>query len=122
MKLAELFETVLNEGHAWSILPATMTLYNKRTVTLLQAAAEWDHCTILLCKNSEGRTCFVSSSGSFDQYKDYVGKTYDVRHDQTQQSKGRYTVFNVVEIKNGEIVHQANDKELGVKASLSVFK
>lgn len=120
MKLADLFEAWGNGG--WAILPATMALYNRRTVDLITAASEWDGSTILICKNSEGRTCFVSSAGGYDEYAKDVGKTFETYHDQTGKSKGAYTIINVVEIKGKEIVKQVNDKELKAKASLSVFK
>lgn len=121
MKLSE----ILNEGFKgdWAILPATMTLYDKRTVDIIRAASEWTECTILVCHNEDDRICFVSSAG--DAYKYYagdVGKSYSTHHDQTGVSKGRYTIKNVVHFFDGEIKNKVNEVGLKEKASLSVFK
>lgn len=123
MKVNEL----LFEGYKgdWAILPATMELYNKRTVDIITAASTWDDAAILVCKNEKDRTCFVSSAdgtSSFKYYKGEVGKSFSTYHDQTGGSKGRYTVKNVVHIKNGEIVDKVNDEGIKEKASLAVFK
>lgn len=129
MKLSELFEELLSERYGdWVILPATMALYNKRIVTLVQAADEWKNrpTTILICtkhENGKERFCFVSSSGdAFDHYEKDIGKTFEAVHDQTGQSKGRYKLVNVVVLKDGEILKQSNDTGVKAKASLSVFK
>lgn len=123
MKISEL----LFEGYKgdWAILPATMELYGKRTVDIIKAASEWDKCVILVCKNEDGRVCFVSSAGgeaAYKSYKSYVGKSYSTHHDQTGASKGQYSVINVVYIKDGEIEDSVNKEGLDKKASLSVFK
>lgn len=122
MKLKELFEAYRGD---WAILPATMELYGKRTVDLITAASEWEGYgeTILICKNSDNRTCFVGSAGNaFDRYSKDIGKTFSTYHDQTGASKGGYKIINVVYLKDGSIVKSANDTELKAKASLAVFK
>lgn len=112
----------------WAILPATMSLYNKRTVDLKTAASEWqDHpTTILICsklENGRERYCFVSSwSDAFDHYKPQIGQSFHAVHDQTGQSKGMYKLLNVVVLQHGEILKQANNQGINAKASLSVFK
>lgn len=130
MKLSELLsESLLNERYGdWTILPATMALYNKRTVDLVTAASEWKNhaTTILICTKHDGgkeRICFVSSSGDqFDHYEKLIGRSFEAMHDQTMQSKGMYKLVNVTVLKNGEILKKANETGLKVKASLSVFK
>lgn len=123
VKVSEL----LFEGYNgdWAILPATMELYNRRTVDIITAASTWDESVILVCENEQGRICFVSSAGgksTYDYYKDDIGKSYSTYHDQTGASKGRYKIKNVVHIKNGEIVDKVNDEGINKKASLAVFK
>lgn len=112
--------------HDWTILPATMTLYNKRTVDIITAASEWAPrpTTILICiKLGEKRFLFVSSSGdAFNHYKDDIGKMFHTVHDQTQASKGMYKLVNVAVIKDSKIEKSVNDTGLDAKASLSVFK
>ena len=129
MKIFELFESILSERHGdWVILPATMALYNKRTVDLVTAASEWENrpTTILICTKHEGgkeRFCFVSSaSDSFDHYVKGIGRSYEAIHDQTMKSKGMYKLVNVVVLKDKEIIKKANETGLKSKASLSVFK
>ena len=129
MKLTDLFESTLNERYGdWVILPATMALYNKRTVDLIGAAAEWQPraTTILICtkhENNKDRFCFVSSSGDqFDHYEKMIGHSFEAIHDQTGKSKGVYKLVNVTVIKDSEVVKKANVTGLKVKASLSVFK
>lgn len=117
----------MKEGYNgdWAILPATMELYGKRTVDIIKAASEWDEATILVCKNEQGRICFVSSAGgekSYDYHKGEVGKSFSTHHDQTGASKGDYTVLNVVWVKGDDIVKKVNDEGLKTKASLAVFK
>ena len=115
----------------WVILPATMALYNKRTVNIVDAASEWkeQETTILVCTKGRGngtdRYAFVSSSGdAFDQYKGKIGHVFSASHDQTGASKGDYRLKNVVVLKDGEIKKKVNDEgtDPKVKASLSVFK
>jgi len=121
MKVSEL----LTEGYNgdWSILPATMELYNRRTVDIITAASTWDEATILVCKNEDGRICFVSSAGNaMSHYEKDIGKSFSTHHDQTGASKGRYTVLNVVYVKGDKIVDKANDVGIDKKASLAVFK
>ena len=103
MKILELFESALNERYGdWVILPATMALYNKRTVNLVDAASEWKtHATtILICtkhENNKERFCFVSSSGNqLEQYEKQIGRSFEAMHDQTGKSKGLYKLVNVV--------------------------
>jgi hypothetical protein len=117
----------INEGYKgdWAILPATMELYNKRTVDIITAASTWDEATILVCENEQGRICFVSSAGgksSFDHHKDEIGKSFSTHHDQTGASKGMYKVLNVVWVKGKEIVNKVNETGIKGKASLAVFK
>lgn len=106
-------------GRSWAILPATMSLYNRRTVDIITAASHWDDEWIYVCKNKEGRICFLGSSGPGIAK---VGETHDTHHDQTGASKGPYKVINIVHIKKGEIVSKENEEGLNVKASLAVFK
>lgn len=110
----------------WVILPATMALYNRRTVDIITAASTWqpDATTILICtKPGEKRFLFVSSAhDSFDHYKKEIGKTFHAVHDQSGASKGMYKLINVAVIKDGKIVKNANEEGLKAKASLSVFK
>lgn len=106
-------------GRSWAILPATMALYNRRTVDILTAASHWDDEWIYVCKNKEGRICFLGSSGPGIAK---VGETHETHHDQTGASKGPYKVINIVHIKKGEIVSKENEEGLNVKASLAVFK
>jgi len=112
----------------WVILPATMALYNRRTVDIVTAASTWKNhdTTILVCEKDENgkkRFAFVSSSGdAYDDYKKDIGKTFHAVHDQTQASKGMYKLVNVVVLKGGEILKNANDIGLKAKASLCVFK
>lgn len=128
MKLFELFQPLQEARHFdWIILPATMALYNKRTVDIITAASEWKNhaTTILVCTkpDDKNRICFVASSGNdFDSYEKKIGRHYEAGHDQTGQSKGSYKLVNVVVIKDGEIVKQANDVGVKSKASLAVFK
>jgi hypothetical protein len=130
MKIAELLsESFLTERADWIILPATMALYNKRTVDLVTAASEWKNhaTTILICTKAKGydkeRFCFVSSSGDcFDEYEKRIGNSFEAQHDQTMQSKGLYKLVNVVVLKDGDILKKANETGLKAKASLSVFK
>ncbi len=119
-----LSEILVEAQQSWAILPATMALYNKRTVNLIDAAGAWVRgATILICKNEQGRTCFVSSTGTdIKSYADYVGKSYPTHHDQTGSSKGIYKVVNVVVVQGDEITDKVNDVGLKEKASLSVFK
>lgn len=115
----------LDEGFRgdWAILPATMTLYGKRTVGIIEAASTWDKCSIFVCqKDGESRLLFVSGSGEYEGYGINIGQSYSTYHDQTGASKGLYTVLNMVYIVNGEIVKKENDIGLDKKASLSVFK
>ena len=105
----------------WAILPATMALYGKKVVDIQTAASEWDSCTIYVCsKEGRNRPLFVSSAGTMSGIK--IGESYSTYHDQTGVSKGNYTVLNIVEFKDGEIVNSANDVGLTGKASLAVFK
>lgn len=99
-----------------------MSLYNKRTVDIITAASAWDDETILVCKNEQGKTKFVGTSGSFEEYEKLVGTSHMTHHDQTMASKGKYAVVNVVHIEKGEIKKKVNDVGLKEKASLSVFK
>ncbi len=114
--------------HDWVILPATMALYNRRTVDIITAASTWapDATTILICtKSGEGkdRFLFVSSSGdAYNHYDKDIGKSFHAVHDQTQASKGMYKLVNVVVVKDSKIVKKANDTGINAKASLSVFK
>jgi hypothetical protein len=122
--LKELLNILTEVRSDWSILPATMALYNRRTVDIITAASEWkDHdTTILVCKKGE-RTCFVSSSSdSYDYYAKDIGKSFTTMHDQSMVSKGTYKLVNVVVLKGGKILKQANDIGINEKASLSVFK
>lgn len=111
---------------SWAILPATMVLYNRRTVDVITAASTWDEVTILVCEvdDHKGKTrlAFVSSAGGFDHYVNYVGKTYSAHHDQTRAYKGEYKVVNVIRVENGEIVNKVNEIGVNKKASLAVFK
>lgn len=125
--LLELLEINERYNHAdWHILPATMALYNRRTVDIITAASTWapDATTILICKkNGESRVLFVSSAGDgFDHYKKDIGKSYHAVHDQSGADKGMYKVLNVAVIKDGKIEKSVNDEGLKAKASLSVFK
>lgn len=127
--LSTLFESLLSERRGdWTILPATMALYNKRTVDLVTAASEWKTrpTTILICTKHESgkeRFCFVSSChDEFDHYEKDIGKSFEAMHDQTMQSKGMYKLVNVVILKDGEILKKANETGVKAKASLSVFK
>jgi hypothetical protein len=112
--------------HDWTILPATMALYNRRTVDIITAASTWAPrpTTILICKKAgESRVLFVSSSGdAYDHYVKDIGKSFHAVHDQTQASKGMYKLLNVAVIKDSKIEKSANDEGLKAKASLSVFK
>jgi len=119
MKISELLsESLLTERADWTILPATMALYNKRTVDLVTAASEWKNhaTTILICTKhdtNKERFCFVSSSGDqFDHYEKMIGRSFDAQHDQTMKSKGLYKLVNVAVLKNGEILKNANDTGL----------
>jgi hypothetical protein len=117
---------------SWSILPATMALYNKRVVDIVTAASCWSPGpeTILVCSKSEGsgrsdkvRLLFVASSGdSYDYYLKDIGKSFETHHDQTGVSKGFYKIENVVIIADDKIAKSANAIGLNIKASLSVFK
>lgn len=113
-------------SRSWSILPATMALYNKRTVDIKTANSTWGEGTVLVCEvtgsNGKDRLAFVHSAGHYDNYVSYVGKLYAAHHDQTGASKGYYKVVNVVGFKNNEIENKVNDIGLNVKASLAVFK
>ena len=112
--------------HDWHILPATMALYNRRTVDIVTAASTWapDATTILICKkHGENRFLFVSSSGdAYAHYDKDIGQSFHAVHDQTQASKGMYKLINVAVVKDGKIVKHANEEGLKAKASLSVFK
>lgn len=121
MLLLEELLTILEryDSSGWYILPATMELYNRRTVDIIKAASEWGDAVIYVCKNDQNRTCFVSSSGDLG-YK--VGSRHRAYHDQTRASKGTYEIINIVTIKNGEIVDKKNDLGINEKASLAVFK
>ena len=122
MKLSELMEGFKGD---WAILPATMELYGRRTVDIITAASEWDDEVILVCKNEQGRTCFVGSAGgksAFDSHVKDVGKSFSTYHDQTGGSKGNYKVINVVRVAKGEITDKVNDEGIKEKASLAVFK
>jgi hypothetical protein len=110
-------------ARGWAILPATMVLYGKRVVDIMTAVSEWGSGTVYVCSKDEGgrsRILFVVSAGGGVGAK--VGETYEAFHDQTGASKGMYTVLNVVQIADNEIVSKANDVGLNVKASVSVFK
>lgn len=109
-------------GRGWAILPATMALYGKRTVDIKTAASTWDDTWIYVCGKDEGdrsRILFLASSGDLG-YK--VGHSNETYHDQTGNSKGEYTILNIVHIVDGEIVSSQNDIGLTGKASLAVFK
>ena len=127
--LSSLFESLLSERRGdWTILPATMALYNKRTVDVVTAGSEWAPrpTTILICTKYEGdkeRFCFVSSAGNaYDHYEKDIGRSFEAMHDQTMKSKGMYKLVNIVLLKDGKVEKSANDTGLKVKASLSVFK
>lgn len=110
-------------SRGWIILPATMNLYGKRTVTLDEAISEWGSGTIYICtkeENGKDRILFVASAG--DGVGAQVGQTYEAFHDQTHASKGFYTVMNIVKYEDNEMVSKANNFGLNAKASLSVFK
>jgi hypothetical protein len=131
IRYGDLEKVTIEEGYRgdWAILPATMSLYGKRVVDLITAASTWSNhdTTILVCKKTEAdgreRFAFVSSGhDDFDHYSAKIGKSYSTYHDQTGQDKGRYTIVNVVVLKNNQIVKHVNDVGLRVKASLAVFK
>ena len=113
----------------WAILPATVALYGRKTVDIITAASEWASSadTILVCSkekpNGQRRFAFISSAGDcMKQYREDIGKEFSAFHDQTGVSKGYYRIENVVVLKGGKIIKQANSIGLNVKASLSVFK
>lgn len=109
-------------GRGWAILPATMVLYNKRTVDIITAASTWDDSVIYVCgkeENGKNRILFLASSGDLG-FK--VGTSSETYHDQTGASKGVYTVLNIVHIVDGQIVSKENNIGLDKKASLAVFK
>lgn len=109
-------------GRGWAILPATMALYNKRTVDIITAASTWDDCVIYVCskeENGKDRILFLASSGDLGIK---VGTSSETYHDQTGASKGNYTVMNIVHIVDGQIVSKSNNIGLDKKASLAVFK
>lgn len=113
-----------SSGRSWALLPATMALYNRRTVDIITAASTWmpGRETIYVCskmENGRKRLLFAASAGE-PFYK--VGETYSVYHDQTQAYKGEYTIENVVVIENNEIVSKVNDIGLKEKCSVAVFK
>lgn len=117
-------QSALNEvyGRGWAILPATMALYDKRTVDIITAASTWDDCVIYVCskeENGKDRILFLASSGDLG-FK--VGTSSETYHDQTGASKGVYTVMNIVHIVDGKIVSKSNNIGLDKKASLAVFK
>lgn len=121
---------IITEGFRgdWAILPATMSLYNKRVVDIVTAASEWKDSedTILICTKREGtktRFCFISSSGDeLAHWEKEIGKTFSAYHDQTGASKGEYKLVNVAVLKSDKILKSANETGLNAKASLSVFK
>lgn len=126
-QLSEYGGMSMRRSRGWAILPATMALYGKRVVDIKTAASEWapHEETILVCTKEEGsrqRILFLASSGSPSSWLKEMGTTHECFHDQTQASKGFYTVVNVVGFKDGEIISSVNDIGLNVKASVSVFK
>lgn len=110
----------------WYVLPATMTLYNKRTVTVEQAVSTWGKGTILVCEIVGGdkpRKAFLYTSGGFEHNAKLVGSTHEVYHDQTHAYKGEYKVLNVISFDgNSVIANKVNEIGVGMKASLAVFK
>jgi hypothetical protein len=110
-------------SRGWIILPATMELYGKRVVTLPEAISEWGSGTVYICgkeENGRNRILFVVSAGGGVGAK--VGETYEAFHDQTHASKGMYTVLNIAQFKDNEMVHSENNVGLNTKASVAVFK
>jgi hypothetical protein len=126
----ELLESRIDEAmNGWAILPATMALYDRRTVDIITAASEWSPGpeTILVCSKEERtgkrRMLFIASSGdAYSHYVNNIGKEFDTYHDQTGASKGRYRIDNVVVIKDDRVDKHANEIGMKEKASLSVFK
>jgi len=110
------------DSNSWTILPATMALYGKRTMPLVNAADHWGRGTVYICKKSgEDRFLFVVSSGKLGDYSK-VGSVHPAYHDQSRAYKGDYHVLNIVEINDGQIVDKVNDIGLNAKGSVAVFK
>lgn len=114
---------MIQRFNSWAILPASMALWNKRRVTIADCATEWDSGTLLVCRNDQGRICFIH--GAQGDYGVKVGDRHLTHHDQTLASKGMYEIVNIVHWK------KASDKidiksvlpyDINTKASLAVFK
>jgi len=100
-----------------------MALWNKRRVSLADCATVWDSGTLLVCRNEQGRICFIH--GSQGDYGVKIGDRHLAHHDQTLVSKGMYDIVNIVHWKkNGDNidVDSVVPYDINTKASLAVFK
>ena len=110
--------------NSWAILPATMELWGRRKITVAELPQVWENGTVFVCRNEDGRICFIHSCGT--GYGLEVGESLQCYHDQTGTSKGFYKIANILRWKktNNEFELLSADLpfDLNTKASLAVFK
>lgn len=110
-------------NRSWAILPATMTLWGKRTITVPECAQVWDNGTVLVCTNEQGRICFIH--GAAGDYGVKIGERHLCHHDQTLANKGYYTIVNILQWKkagDSVVIDSVLPYDRNTKASLAVFK
>lgn len=109
---------------SWAILPATMSLWNKRKITVAECGEIWDDGTVLVCKKERnGQICFIH--GASGDYGVKIGDVHMCHHDQTGAFKGDYIIVNILNWKkvDGKVVITSQVPfDESTKASLAVFK
>lgn len=108
---------------SWAILPATMTLLNKRKTTIDECATVWGTGAVLVCTNEQGRTCFIA--GAQGSYGVKPGDRILCHHDQTLANKGWYTINNIVHFRRNAdtvVLESELPYDRSTKASLAVLK
>lgn len=108
---------------SWAILPATMTLWDKKKITVMECASVWDDGTVLVCRNDQNRICFIH--GCQGDYGVKIGDRNDCHHDQTGANKGSYLIVNILNWKkvgNDVVIESVLPFDRQTKASLAVFK
>lgn len=121
MKIDEILSEASGvRGYGWSLLPATQALWSKNKVTLKEVGEQWAKCTVYVADNKGTPKFLCSSGGGFADVA--VGSSKEGYHDQTFRQMGTFKILNIVELKDGKIVKQENDKHVEDKLAVLVFK
>lgn len=105
-----------------ALLPSTQVLFNARAVDLPRLKEIWDSNTVYVIQEMyTEKIVYACSCGDLGS-EFAVGTTHQVHHDQRLNNLGHFKVMNVVDVKDGKVIKQANNFYPRNGAPVWVFK